>query len=125
MIRILKYLVPVFFAVAAWSCEEAGIGSSEPVVSDFSVAPSAVQTNISATSSEICLPRQVSVANTLRVQSNVSRTGGLQRGGAAFVKSGKVIETGVRFLVRNTLVAIQSASADPSFRLIVLGRLII
>lgn len=125
MISLLKYLLPVIFAATFWC----GAGHSADVVEEYfmgsSITASVSQTAISASDQELCLPRQVSFANTVRLIGNARRTGSIQRSSLEFAKSGKVINAGVRYFTQNISIIIHSAMIKPSCRLKCLGRLII
>ena len=117
MKSLLKYLLPCIFAAALWY----GTGvSADDVSEDFftylSVDSSLSGTDISASDSDLCLPRQESAVNTVRLAGTSGRTATMQRGDLEFAKSGN----------RQYLsIILNSAIVRPSYRLISLGRLII
>jgi hypothetical protein len=82
-------------------------------------------TALSTTDSALCLPRQVSFANTQQVQSSARRIGSTHRNNLEFARSGKVINTGIRYSVQNRSVMTHSRQSDPAALLLSLGRLII
>ena len=126
MRSLLKYLLPFIFA-AAFLC---GNGESADVVSEdffmeISIESTLSQTDISASDSDLCLPHQLSSANTLRLAGNARKTGNMHRSNIAFAKSRKVINAGVTYFTQNLFIITHSAMIRPSYRLITLGRLII
>lgn len=124
MKKLLKYLL-VFFAVLAWDSEgsAAFAYAQEAEEESFFLIDSA--TSISSTESEFCLPRQVSFANTQRVQSNARRTTSISRNNLEFARAGKVINAGLRFFIQNRYIIIRSSLSEPARILLFLGKLII
>ena len=80
---------------------------------------------ISAADSELCLPRQVSFAGPLRVQSGARRTGGVQRTGLEFAKAGKIINSGIRYYIQKKALINHSSLTEPMHVLLSQGKLII
>lgn len=124
MKKLLKYLL-VFFAVLAWDSEgtAAFTYAQETEEESFFLIDSA--TSISSTESEFCLPRQVSFANTQRVQSNARRTTSISRNNLEFARAGKVINAGLRYFIQNRYIIIRSSLSEPARILLFLGKLII
>lgn len=126
MTRLLKYLLPFIAAVVFWNCSDAHVSSiSEASLPDMAFQEAALQTNISASDSELCLPRQVSFAGSQRVQSTSRRTSSVQRNNLEFIRSGKVINAGLRYFLQRKSIIVHSTQIDPANRLITLGQLII
>ena len=128
MKSLLKYILPVlFFAVISHSNE----GSlSDVSLQDFkTVEESIIAQRITITDSdygeEFCLPRQFSAANTFRVHGSVKRTTGSHRINSEYIVSGKVINAGLRFFIQKRSIITHSFLANPSCRLLTLGKLII
>lgn len=124
MKKLLKYLL-VFFAVLAWDSEGSAVFAyaQEAEEESFFLIDSA--TSISSTESEFCLPRQVSFANTQRVQSNARRTTSISRNNLEFARAGKVINAGLRYFIQNRYIIIRSSLSEPARILLFLGKLII
>lgn len=124
MKKLLKYLL-VFFAVLAWDSEGSATFAyaQEAEEESFFLIDSA--TSISSTESEFCLPRQVSFANTQRVQSNARRTTSISRNNLEFARAGKVINAGLRYFIQNRYIIIRSSLSEPARILLFLGKLII
>jgi hypothetical protein len=126
MKKLLKYLLPVILVVSFWSsADESATTLPEKVDAGMTVSDAAYKAEISAAESEFCLPRQVSFANSQRVQSSPRRTGGAQRSNLEFTKSGKVFNVGIRYFVQKRSIIAHSALMEPSHRLLYLGKLII
>lgn len=126
MRRLLKYLLPVIVTAVFWGCADHSVPHvSEIAVADICFDGSACHTDISASESGFCLPRQVSFGNTNRVQSTVRRTAGAQRMNLEFAKSGKVVNAGLRYVIQLQSVIAHSSLAEPSRKLLCLGKLII
>lgn len=126
MKKLLKYLLLVIvaaaFACSADSdvCVDAGCDFAEECIFDQTCL-----TSISSTESELCLPRQVSFANTLPVQGSPQRTNANQRNNIEFAKAGKVINAGIQYVVQKSIILTRSPQAEPSHMLLCLGILII
>ena len=109
MKKLLKYILPVILFAAFWSSAD---GSASPLQekasADMTVSTASFHAEISAEESEFCLPRQVSFANSQRVQSTARRTCGAQRNNFEFTKSGKVFNAGVRYFVQKKSIIIHS-----------------
>ena len=127
MIRFLKYLLPMMVAVVFWNCRKDIESSAVPgAVSECQEICETVCDNvISSSESELCLPRQISNASQSRVQTSARRTTGCTRTNLAFVKSGKLINAGLRYITQTNSISINSSLIEPSHRLLYLGKLII
>lgn len=127
MKRLLKYLIPVIFAAAFFMGADISVSSSQQEFQIFDIALTADsnQGAFSASDSDFCLPRQVSFANSSRLQNNSRRTENSHRHGFEFVKAGKVLNPGVIYLVLRNSVLIHSALVKPANRLVCLCKFII
>ncbi len=126
MSRLFKYLFPLLVGVVFLGNAR---GMEAEIVESHSdlclTSDSDIQSVISPSESEFCLPRTVSFANTQRVQSGARRTNTIQRNNLEFAKAGKVMNAGIRYLVQIHSVIVHSTLIEPSHRLLCLGRLII
>lgn len=123
---VLKYLFPVIAVLAFWNCMGASASAvTEDESSAVSLAYAAYQADISETRSELCLPRQVSFANSQRVQTTVQRTAGAGRNNIEFTKSGKVINADIRYFTQRKSILIHFSLIEPALKLIYLCKLII
>lgn len=126
MKRILKYLIPLIVAVACFETDcWSDISSYDKVTQDYSLEAAKYSSYISETDSDICLPRQVSPANTISVQHCAKRPLSLQRQNVEFVKSGKVIKPDIRYFQQLSSISTHSSLTDPAHNLTRLGKLII
>lgn len=126
MKRVLKYLLPVIAVLVFWNCMDAPVSAvTAEVHSAASFEDTAFHTYISESESELCLPRQVSFANSQRVQTAVRRTAGAGRNNIEFTRSGKIINADVRYFVQRKSILIHSSLIEPAHRLLYLGKLII
>lgn len=126
MKKLLKYLL--FFLVAATfvNCTDKYVSSvSDETEAGMSLSESLYHTNISASDSELCIPRQEQIANSQRIQSTTRRTNHVHRSNAVFAKSGKVINAGLRYFIQQKSIIIHSTLMEPTHRLLSLGKLII
>lgn len=123
---VLKYLLPVITVLAFWNCMGTSVSAAtEDGASAVSVADTAYHTDISESKSELCLPRQVSFANSQRVQTTVQRTAGAGRNNIEFTKSGKVINADIRYFTQRKSILIHSSLIEPAHKLLYLCKLII
>lgn len=126
MKNLLKYLVFIVAAVIFQDNTERSVTSvQEKGVADMSFIEEAYHSVISETDSELCLPRQVSFANSFRAQSTVRRTNTAHRNNFEFAKAGKIVNAGLRYSIQHQSIIIHSSLMQPSHRLLSLGRLII
>lgn len=128
MRKLLKYLLPIFvFAVVSHSKESS---LTDVSLEDFKTVEESViaqQTTLTDADNgeEFCLPRQSSSANTFRAHNSSKRTPSAHRTNTVFIASGKVINSALRFFIQQKSIIAQSSLADPAFRLLKLGKLII
>ena len=128
MKKLLKYLLPIiFFAVISHSMEGSVTDISLEDFKTVEESLTAQQCTITDADngSEFCLPRQISTANTLRAHNSLKRTSGAHRIHTEFIASGKVINAGLRLFIQKKSIITRSSLADPSCRLLALGKLII
>ena len=128
MKKLLTYILPVFFfAVISYGAEGT---VSDVSLEDFRMIEESVMAqqftvSDSTADSEFCLPRQIPTANTLRAHNSVRRTSGAYRINTEFIASGKIINAGLRFCIQIKSIITRSSLADPAYRLLKLGKLII
>lgn len=123
---VLKYLLPSIVCVVLWGCADKDVSDISVNKSDiYDLAELYNNFSIDQQETEFCLPRQVSFANTQRVQSGARRTNSLQRNNFEFAKAGKVMNAGLRYFVQINSIITRSSHVAPSYRLLSLGRLII
>ena len=126
MKNLLKYLVLVFATALFWNCADKSLSSVPGEgIPDMAAIEGTVHTSISETDSELCLPRQISFANSYRAQSTVRRTNTAHRNNIEFAKAGKIVNPGLRYAIQTQSIIIHSSLMEPSHRLLCLGRLII
>lgn len=126
MTRLLKYLLSFIVAAAFWSGADVQTHAASAEVADGHFLNEAINaTSISASEAELCVPRQVSFANTQQVQSTARRTTSIQRNNLEFAKSGKVINAGVKYFIQRISIITHSSLVKPGYRLLCLGKLII
>ena len=126
MKKLLKYLLPVIVAAvfAGGADGDLCMGTAEDAACAY-IFDDACLTSISSTESELCLPRQVSFANSLPVQGSPQRTNANQRNSIEFSKSGKVINAGIQYSIQRITLLSRSQQAEPCFRLLSQRKLII
>lgn len=125
MLKILKYLLPLFVVAAICGGTEDRVADvHEDFMSEVSLDAVGCQNSISETESDLCLPRQITSGTNTNVQNAVRRTNGAQRSSLEFAKAGKIINTGIKYLTTN-IILFRSALYEPASRLSALGRLII
>lgn len=123
---MLKYVLPVLVSLVFIGYGD-GASCDESVLSDVDMAlnEASLSCDISESEPEPCLPRQITPTVNVISHGNARRTDSQHRCGFEFVKSGKVINAGVRCFIQNRSVAISSSISEPAHRLIRMGKLII
>ena len=125
MKRLLKYLLFFVVTAAFWGSEPA-YSMIEDITADSSfVEDTSYHASISATESQLDLPRQISIVSAPSVQGAARRTSSIHRNNTEFAKAGKVIHAGLRYFIQLRSVIVHSSLMEPSHRLLYLGRLII
>lgn len=125
MRNILKYLFLAIVAAVLGHADFSVISDIDATVEESSIQSALYETSISASDSELCLPRQVSFTNTIRLQSTARRTNCAQRNNLEFTKSGKIINAGQQYFIQRKSIIVHSSLIEPAHRLLYLGRLII
>lgn len=118
MKRLFKYLI--LFIVAAVFCNRAleiDSLSSDINVIESGIEASVYSTSLSATDTDICLPRQVSYSGPIRLQSRVRRIDNTLRLKVEFISAGRIINPRTRYSVRKSSVQAYSSFPEPSERL--------
>lgn len=124
--KYLKYLLPLMMVLAFWNCtDESGSAVDGKEYQIISFNETDWHSNISEPESELCLPRQVSYANSHKVQNTARRTTGAGRSNIEFAKSGKIINAYIRYSIQRKSITTHSSLAESSHRLFYLGKLII
>lgn len=123
---LFKYLIIIFVA-AAFSNDASRpvFVSSDMDFFGYDLESTACSASLSATDSDICLPRQVSSMNSVRLQKSARRTGNVLRYTLEFVKSGKTLNAGIQDFVQRNSINSYSSLTEPAHRLSRLGKLII
>lgn len=123
----LKYLLLLVVVTVFWNCKSDLVSVTVPEdTSSHQAICVAVSGNIiSSSESELCLPRQISYTNPYRVQTTARRTTSYNRTNVEFAKSGKIINSGLRYFIQRKTIIIHSSLIEPSVKLLYLGKLII
>lgn len=74
---------------------------------------------------DYCLPVRASIAGPVRIHSTSRRNVNVQRQNFEFVKSGRIINPGIRCLIQKTSINNNTSLTDPASRLLSLCKLII
>ena len=126
MKRWLTYLLPLVVLTLFWNCKDDTTSTSPDKASIVHAISETVCDNvISASDSELCLPRQISYASPSRIQTTSRRTTSHCRVNIEFAKSGKVINAGLRYFIQSKSILIRSSIIEPAHKLLYLGKLII
>jgi hypothetical protein len=126
MKQFLKYLLLLVVAAVLWGSADDAVSAPsvqdmEEIVFNGSITP----TSVSAQEHQCNLPRQTSIVNAPSVQNAARRTSTFQRNNLEFTKSGKVINSGLRYFIQLQSVIVHSSLAEPGNMLLCLRRLII
>ena len=126
MKQFLKYLLLLVVAAVLWGSADDAVSAPsvqdiEEIVFNGSITP----TSVSAQEHQCNLPRQTSIVNAPSVQNAARRTSTFQRNNLEFAKSGKVINSGLRYFIQLQAFIVHSSLAEPGNMLLCLRRLII
>lgn len=130
MKKLIKYLLPVIavlvFLTLTDKEESSYIAKNQTeVISHSEIQAESHSTSISSEEHDICLPRQISFASQVRLQSNARRVVSTNRHNIEFIKVGKLFNAAHQYTVQNNSTISHSSLAEPAHRLLRLGRLII
>ena len=127
MKSLLKYLILGIVALAFYHGAQGDVFANEKhrcldIQHDLSATGI---TSISSPESDFCIPRQVSSFNVPRLQNNCRRYETSHRQNVVFMKAGKTINAGIKYIVQKQSILVHSSFIRPSNRLLYIGRLII
>lgn len=130
MKKLIKYLLPViavlvFFAGTDKEDSSYLAKNHIEIISHSGIEAESHSTCITSEEHDICLPRQVSFASQVRLQSNARRVVSTNRHNVEFIKVGKIFNAGHQYTVQNNSTIYHSSLAEPAHRLLRLGKLII
>ena len=127
MKNLLKYLLLSLVAMAFYMGDKSDMFAHENVQEYDYASAYTTSLNVSITSPEtdICIPRQVSTVTVPRLQSNSNRHETSHRQNHEVVKSGKTINSCLRYFVQKKSLIIHSSLMEPANKLVSLCRLII
>lgn len=127
MKNLLKYIILGIVALAFYNGAEGGFSVNEekfPI--DFPNELSTIyNSSLSAPDSDLCQTRQVSSVSLPRLQNNSRRSETTSRQNVTFLKAGKTVNPGIRYIVQKQSILSHSSLIRPSDRLLYLGQLII
>jgi hypothetical protein len=126
MKRLLEYLLLFVVTAVLWGSADNAVYA--PVVEDLediAYTGSITQTSVSAPEHQCNLPRQTSIVSAPSIQNAARRTSTSQRNNLEFAKSGKIINSGLRYFIQLQSVILHSSLAEPGNMLLCLRRLII
>ena len=127
MKKLLKYLLLSLVALAFHIGAKADLFAREDVQEYDCASAYTTSLNVSITSpkTDICIPRQISTVTVPRLQSNSNRHETSHRQNYEVVKSGKTINSILRYVVQKKSLIIHSSLMEPANKLDSLCRLII
>ena len=127
MKKLLKYLLLSIVALAFHIGAKADLFAPEDIQEYDHASAYTTSLNVSITSpkTDICIPRQVSTVTVPRLQSNSNRHESSHRQNHEVVKSGKTINSILRYVVQKKSLIIHSTLMEPANKLVSLCRLII
>lgn len=124
--KYLKYLLPLMMALAFLNCTDEYVPAADGKVHEvISFNSTDCHSDISESESELIIPRRISSAIRHRTLGQARRTAGAHRNSPEFTRSGKIINADIRYSTRKRSATTLSSLAEPSHRLLCLGRLII
>ena len=127
MKNLLKYLLLSIVALAFYLGAKGDLIAHEDI-QDYdcaSTCSASLNVSITAPETDIYVPSQDSTVNVPRLQSNSSRHETSHRQNHEVVKSGKTINSILRYVVQKKSLIIHSTLMEPANKLVSLCRLII
>ncbi len=127
MRNLLKYLILSLIVLAFNKDVKGDWFIQEDIKIDYStnVCTASLNASIAIPKTEICIPRQISIASTVRLQSHSSRHKTSHRHNHEVVRSGKAVNSIIRYGVQKYSSIIHSSLMEPANKLAILHRLII
>ena len=127
MKNLLKYLLLSLVVLAFHIGAKDGLSAHEDI-QDYDCASAytaSLNVSITAPTADICIPRQVSTVSVPRLQSNSNRHETSHRQNHEVVKSGKTINSILKYVVQKQSLILHSTLMEPANKLVSLCRLII
>lgn len=127
MKNLLKYLLP-FVAIVAFCGAASGFCASSDESEPSCLLPietGVCQASFTTTGSAVCVPTQVSCTGSVRAEESARRTEHAHKSHFVFVKSGKIISSGIGHSVHKNGFVISTAVTEHAHKLIYLGKLIL
>ena len=127
MKNLLKYLLLSIVTLAFHMGAKADLFAHEDVQEyDYASAyTTSLDVSITSPKTDICIPRQVSTVTVPRLQSNSNRHETSHRQNHEVVKSGKTINSILRYVIQKKSLITHSTLMEPANKLVSLCRLII
>ncbi len=128
MKSLLKFIVPIIMAIAfidGLSQSDTTSLNSNDWADYTSELGSSYYRDWTPSGSDLTLPRQISAANGLRLQATGKRSNASQKSSSEFIKSGKTVNSCIRYFTQEKSIITYASYIKPSVRLISLCRLII
>ena len=127
MKNLLKYLFLSLVTLAFHMGAKADLFAHEDVQEyDYASAyTTSLDVSITSPKTDICIPRQVSTVTVPRLQSNSNRHESSHRQNHEVVKSGKTINSILRYVVQKKSLILHSSLMEPPNKLVSLCMLII
>lgn len=127
MKSLLKYLFLSLVALAFHMGAKSDLFAHEDVqdCNCTSTYTTSLNVSITAPETEVCLPRQVSTLTVPRLQSNSNRRETCYKKNFEVIKSGKAINSILRYVVQKQSLIIYSSLMEPASKLVRLCKFII
>ena len=125
MKKLLKYILLCVVALVFYNGARADSYSEDISLADIQNEITAIDCFISSPQTDICVLRQVSTFTSVRLQSSSRRPNNFHHQNFECVKSGKIINAGIRYFVQRNTILTHSSLVEPSHTLIRLCRFII
>ena len=126
MKNLLKYLLLSVIALAFYNCARGAYPCSQEEVSEsLPIEIIETDTYISSPDYALSVPRQVSFGSSVRLQSSSRRQDSSHRQNTECIKSGKVVNSSIRYVFLKQSLLSHSSLTEPSNTLTRLCRFII
>ena len=125
MKKLLKYILFCIVALAFYNGARTGSYTEDISLADIQNEITTIDCFVSSPQTDICIPRQVSIFTSVRLQTSSRRPDNFQPQNFDCVKSGKIVNAGIRYFVQRKSILAHSTLVEPSHTLIRLCRFII
>ena len=120
MKKVVKYIILSVLALAFYDSTRAKEGYAEDIFHcDIQNAC------LSSPDVDLCIPRPVSSVNSVHMQNNNGRSENSHRNNEECFKSGKTVNSGIRYIAQRKSLLFHSSHIEPTYTQVLLCRFLI